>query len=225
MPERVRIGRDDRLSERTIGFVKNRSTFLVQFRKQKIHARSLAQTAAFALNTLRVSEDRRTLLKIITGIFGGGTAAAVMLPALRAIIAPMTLRTVRGVGEFVSIAPVEAVPSDGTPLKVPVVVSEPRDAWARLPPTQVGAVYLIRSEKDLIAYSTVCPHLGCGVDYATEKRAFGCPCHESAFSLDGSVSGGPSPRALDRLEVRVKDGKVEVLYQQFRQGTKDKVPT
>jgi menaquinol-cytochrome c reductase iron-sulfur subunit len=74
------------------------------------------------------------------------------------------------------------------------------------------------------AFSTVCPHLGCGVDFNADKRAFACPCHESAFALDGRVESGPSPRGLDRLEARVVEGRVEVKYQRFRQGTQDKVP-
>src|SRR5262245_9984958 len=113
-----------------------------------------------------MAEDRRTLLKIITGVLGGGAATAIGLPSLRAVIAPIDVRTVSGAGDFVPVAPAEAVPKDGTPLKVPVVVAKPRDAWAALPPTQVGAVFIRTRGDQLVAYSTVCPHLGCGVDYS-----------------------------------------------------------
>jgi Rieske Fe-S protein len=172
-----------------------------------------------------MSEDRRTLLKVLTGVLGGGAAAAVGLPALRALVAPYDLLTVTGAGEFVAVAPLEAVPADGTPLKVPVVIEKPKDAWAAMPPTQVGAVYLRKVGEEVTAYSTVCPHLGCGVDFVPDKHIFACPCHESAFDIEGKVSGGPSPRELDRLEVRLAGGKVEVRYQQFKQGTKEKIVT
>lgn len=172
-----------------------------------------------------MAEDRRTLLKVLSGVLGGGAAAAVGLPALRAFIDPIDRTTVSGPGEFVPVASLAAVPEDGTPVKVPVVIQQPKDAWARLPPTQMGAVFLKRSGETVIAYSTVCPHLGCGVDYAGDKNAFACPCHESAFDIEGKVSGGPSPRALDQLEARIAKDTIEVRYQTFKQGTKEKIPT
>jgi Rieske Fe-S protein len=171
-----------------------------------------------------MAEDRRTLLKVLTGVLGGGAAAAVGLPALRAFVSPMDGVQVSGAGEFVPIAPLEALPADGTPLKVPVVIPKPRDAWASLPPTQIGAVYLRKTGEAIVAYSTVCPHLGCGIDYVADNKTFACPCHESAFDIEGDVAGGPSPRALDRLEVRIAENKIEVRYQTFKQGTKDKIP-
>lgn len=172
-----------------------------------------------------MAEDRRTLLKILTGVLGGGAAAAVGLPALRAVIDPAQLTSVTGAGELVVVAPLDALPEDGQPIKVPVVVESPRDAWAALPATQIGAVYLRKVGGEVIAYSTVCPHLGCGVDYAAEKSAFACPCHESAFDLEGKPAAGPSPRALDRLETKVSEGKILVRYQHFKQGTPEKIPT
>lgn len=172
-----------------------------------------------------MAEDRRTLLKVLSTVLGGGAAAAVGLPALRALVDPVERTTVTGAGEFVAVASVGAVPKDGTPLKVPVVIERPRDAWTALPPTQMGAVYLRNSAGNVVAYSTVCPHLGCGVDYVAEKNNFACPCHESAFAIDGSVASGPSPRALDQLEVRIAGEQIEVRFQQFKQGTKEKIAT
>jgi Rieske Fe-S protein len=171
------------------------------------------------------NDDRRTLLKVLTGVLGGGAAAAVGLPALRALVDPVDRTTVTGAGEFVPIAAVTAIPTDGTPLKVPVVIQNPRDAWTKLPPTEMGAVYVRKTDEGLVAYSTVCPHLGCGVDYVADKSAFACPCHESAFDLEGRVAGGPSPRPLDRLETRISGEQLEVRFQQFKQGTKEKIPT
>jgi Rieske Fe-S protein len=71
-------------------------------------------------------------------------------------------------------------------------------------------------------YSTICPHLGCAVDYKADQKRFGCPCHDSLFKLDGKVESGPSPRPLDILESRVVDGKVEVRYQRFKTGVPEK---
>jgi Rieske Fe-S protein len=170
-----------------------------------------------------MAEDRRTLLKVLTGLFGGGAAVVVGVPVVRALVDPAGKVTVTGSGDFLRVASADAVPQDGTPLKLPIVIASPSDAWVKLPPTEVGSIFLRRANDRIVAYSTICPHLGCGVDYSPEKHAFACPCHESAFGLDGTVAGGPSPRALDELESRVVDGQVEVKYERFKQGTKDKV--
>jgi Rieske Fe-S protein len=171
-----------------------------------------------------MAEDRRTILKVLTAAIGSGSAAAVAAPAIRMLIAPMDRTTVSGAGTFVGVAPLDAIPKDGTPLNVPVVIEAPRDAWTELPPTKVGAVYLRRAGERVVAYSTICPHLGCGVDYSEEGKRFACPCHESFFDLEGRVSSGPSPRGMDELETRVVDGRVEVKFEKFKIGSAEKVP-
>jgi Rieske Fe-S protein len=76
----------------------------------------------------------------------------------------------------------------------------------------------------VVAFSTICPHLGCGIDWVESKNSFGCPCHESFFSLDGKVSSGPAPRPMDSLETRVVDGVIEVKFEKFKIGTAEKAP-
>jgi Rieske Fe-S protein len=171
-----------------------------------------------------MGEDRRTILKVLTAAIGTGSAAAVAVPAIRMLVAPMDRTTVSGAGTFVAVAPVDAVPKDGTPLNVPVVIEAPRDAWTELPPTKVGAVFLRQQGERVIAYSTICPHLGCGIDYSEAKSSFACPCHDSYFDLDGRVSSGPAPRAMDELETRIVDGRVEVKFEKFKIGSAEKVP-
>ena len=75
------------------------------------------------------------------------------------------------------------------------------------------------------AVNTVCPHLGCFVDYRAEKPDFFCPCHDSKFDVkDGSVQGGVSPRGMDTLEVKFRKGtEIWVKYQRFRANTKEKI--
>lgn len=171
-----------------------------------------------------MAEDRRTLLKVLSGVLGGGVAAAVGGPALRVALAPAGMRTVTGIGEFVPVAKLEALPADGTPLNVPVVVEAPMDGWTRHPPTTVGAVFLRKQGESVRAFSTICPHLGCGIDFDGRVRKFACPCHESWFSLDGACTDGPSPRGMDELEAKVVDGQIQVKFEKFVIGTADKRP-
>ncbi len=51
------------------------------------------------------------------------------------------------------------------------------------------------------AFSAVCTHLGCVVKWQSDKGEFLCPCHAGRFSADGTVLGGPPPKALESLPV------------------------
>lgn len=42
-------------------------------------------------------------------------------------------------------------------------------------------------DRDIVAYSTMCSHMGCPVVYDEPTRTFRCPCHFSTF--DAEVSG------------------------------------
>jgi Rieske Fe-S protein len=78
----------------------------------------------------------------------------------------------------------------------------------------------------VIAYNTVCPHLGCFVDYRKKEQDFFCPCHDSNFDLNGKLVKGVSPRAMDTLEVdqeKLKVGEVWVKFQRFKGNTKEKI--
>jgi len=67
------------------------------------------------------------------------------------------------------------------------------------------------SADGVVAYSGVCTHAGCDVTlWQAETRRFRCPCHESEFDPRdrGRVVGGPAPRRLPRLPVKVVDGVI-----------------
>ena len=64
------------------------------------------------------------------------------------------------------------------------------------------------SAKEVIAFAPQCPHLGCAYHWEVQNEEFLCPCHASRFSIDGDVISGPSPRPLDRYEVKVEGDKL-----------------
>ncbi|WP_455389410.1 QcrA and Rieske domain-containing protein, partial [Petrachloros mirabilis] len=45
-----------------------------------------------------------------------------------------------------------------------------------------------------------------------------CPCHGSVYDVDGKVLAGPAPRSLDVLPSKVEQGKLFVIYKQFKSG-------
>lgn len=74
-----------------------------------------------------------------------------------------------------------------------------------------GKFYLARLENGgFLAMSRTCTHLGCTVPWVKEENRFVCPCHASAFAINGDVLEPPAPRALDLFEVRIVNGVVSV---------------
>ena len=124
-----------------------------------------------------------------------------------------------------------ALPEDGTPQQF-TVFDDKQDAWNLFREVPIGSVWLRRIGKQVIAFNTVCPHLGCAVGHRPSENDFFCPCHTSAFDLDGKKLNEVPPRDLDVLEVRRKSGGVEqedgdeiwIKFQNFRAATSEKVP-
>lgn len=74
-----------------------------------------------------------------------------------------------------------------------------------------GQFYLARlADGGFLALSRTCTHLGCSLPWDEERGKFICPCHGSAFALNGEVLTGPAPRPLDTYAVRIEDGIVKV---------------
>lgn len=68
---------------------------------------------------------------------------------------------------------------------------------------------LVRLENgDFVAYSAVCTHQRCTVDYRGGQLA--CPCHGSTFdpANGAEVVSGPAQRPLPEIPVEVRDGEV-----------------
>jgi menaquinol-cytochrome c reductase iron-sulfur subunit len=64
-------------------------------------------------------------------------------------------------------------------------------------------------------FNVNCTHLGCPVDWRASPKLFLCPCHGGVFYEDGSVAGGPPPRALFERAWRVEGGKLMVKAQRL----------
>ncbi len=73
-------------------------------------------------------------------------------------------------------------------------------------------LFIVRHRGDLYALSPVCSHLGCLVNWNYLKGEFQCPCHGGRYDIEGRVLGGPPPRPLTRLPLKIKDGKVLVGF-------------
>jgi cytochrome b6-f complex iron-sulfur subunit len=78
-------------------------------------------------------------------------------------------------------------------------------------PDEIWLVNLQPQENRLVAFSTICTHLGCIPSWLPGERKFKCPCHGSGFYMNGINFEGPAPRPLERFAIyRDQDGYVMV---------------
>jgi Rieske Fe-S protein len=70
---------------------------------------------------------------------------------------------------------------------------------------------LIRvGQSEFRAFSAVCTHLNCTVQFQSETRQIWCACHNGLFDLNGKVVSGPPPRPLEEFAVRVRGDEVVI---------------
>jgi rieske iron-sulfur protein len=63
----------------------------------------------------------------------------------------------------------------------------------------------------IVAYSAVCTHAGCDVvSWHADQHLLECPCHNSIYdpATGAKVVGGPAPRRLPALPLKVVDGRL-----------------
>jgi len=64
---------------------------------------------------------------------------------------------------------------------------------------------------DVVAYSTLCTHMGCPVNYDAQARSFKCPCHFSQFDpeIAGQMICGQATENLPQITLNVSgDGSI-----------------
>ena len=67
------------------------------------------------------------------------------------------------------------------------------------------------AEGELRAFSAICTHLNCTVQYRDDLREIWCACHNGHYDLHGRNVSGPPPRPLDEFEVHVQDD--DIIFQ------------
>jgi Rieske Fe-S protein len=165
---------------------------------------------------------RRRLLVLGVGAACTGVAAVTLGPAAKFLTHPVRVPTTTGSDAFIPAGSLSQL-STKVPMKVDLY-SDKVDAWNRVEHVKVGSAWVLEREGQLVALSTVCPHLGCAIDYEAQAERFVCPCHDSYFDLDGKATEGPSPRDMDALEVQTEGDTVAIRYQRFKQGVDAKEP-
>lgn len=169
------------------------------------------------------NESRRRFMVTGVGFVGTAVAGVTLAPAAKLLAYPLADDAATNSGSDVLIDAGKASQFGEAPIKVDLYADKV-DAWNRQINVKVGSAWVLERDGELIAMSTVCPHLGCAIDYDEEGKRFVCPCHDSFFDLDGVQTEGPSPRSMDRLDLVAAENLVKVRYQRFKQGVEEKEP-
>jgi menaquinol-cytochrome c reductase iron-sulfur subunit len=128
--------------------------------------------------------------------------AALSIPAAVYLLLPPRARKQ---GEWVTAADLDRLPT-GAPQEV-VFRRNRQDGW-KISSEKTSAWLVKTAPDEVVAYSSQCTHLGCAFHWDERRKYFLCPCHTSTFSLDGKVTAGPAPRALDRYDVKIEGSQV-----------------
>src|SRR5215472_3402841 len=159
------------------------------------------------------SPPRRSFLAALLGAGSAGVGALLAIPVIRFVLHPLLASTTET--SWSEVGKVDEFQSITTPVKK-VVQFEQRDGWRRL--MSEKPVYVVKDASGQLAVlSAVCTHLGCTLPWIDDQEKFICPCHKGTFDPTGKVIGGPAPRNMDRLPMKIEDGVVKVQYEFFRQ--------
>jgi menaquinol-cytochrome c reductase iron-sulfur subunit len=167
-------------------------------------------------------QRRRRFLVLASAVAGALSAIAASAPSLFALLSPV-LRKPAAKGWTKVVDDVNTV-DVGVPFKVDFSEAVD-DAW--IATRSLRSVWLYTEDATSFrAFSGVCTHLGCSIGFDSEKKRFHCPCHHGLFDAQsGAVIGGPPPRGMDALPVKVENGEVHIRYLTFQTGIDATVET
>jgi cytochrome b6-f complex iron-sulfur subunit len=63
---------------------------------------------------------------------------------------------------------------------------------------------------ELRAFSAVCTHLNCTVQYRSDLTQIWCACHNGHYDLNGKNVSGPPPRPLEPFTVNARGNQIVV---------------
>lgn len=133
---------------------------------------------------------RRSFLDYLFGTGLAALAGAMLYPILHYLVPPK-------VKEVTASSVVAAKAGDLAPNAGKIV------AFGGKP-----AIVLRTSEGEVRAFTAVCTHLACTVQYRADFKHIWCACHDGHYDLHGQVLAGPPPRPLEEFKVTVKDDDV-----------------
>jgi len=165
--------------------------------------------------------------------FLGGAALALggltgLGAALRAIGGTLP-SSAAGAGRPIDLGPIDGFPEGR--FVVATFLSDPEAGEVSRRAAYVRNNGLVGNRPSFTIMSSRCTHVGCptqpngpllsrqqkvergatgevGLVPTLNAGGFGCPCHGSQFDTEGNRTAGPAPRALDRYEFSIRNGRL-----------------
>jgi cytochrome b6-f complex iron-sulfur subunit len=139
--------------------------------------------------------DRRSFLDALLAIGFVSTAAAIAYPVCRYLIPPAG-------GE----------PSTDSVVALKAAALKPNSGVVFKFGNRPGIV-VRTADGEIRAFSAVCTHLDCTVQFKADTSQLWCACHNGTYDLGGNVVSGPPPRGLERFVVNLRGepGEEEIV--------------
>jgi Rieske Fe-S protein len=136
---------------------------------------------------------RRRFVNWFLGTSAGAFLASVLYPVSRYLVPPPTGES-SAATVTLSIKPDELKPNAGQIFK-----------FGNRP-----AILVRTPAGELRAFSAVCTHLNCTVQYRPDLSHIWCACHNGHFDLNGKNIAGPPPRPLETFVVNARGNQIVV---------------
>ena len=135
---------------------------------------------------------RRRFINCFLGTTLGSTLAAAFYPVIRFLIPPQ-----------------QAEPSNLNVVAAKVDELKPNSGKVFKFGTQPGII-VKTAVGEIKAFSAVCTHLNCTVQYRDDLQHVWCACHNGHYDLNGKNIAGPPPRPLEQYSVNVRGNEIVV---------------
>ena len=138
------------------------------------------------------SPPRRTFLDILLGTSALATLGAIVYPIFRFMSPPQIVESTES--SVVAAKLSEVPPNSGKIFK-----------FGNKP-----GILVHTTSGEFKAFSAVCTHLECIVQYRDDTKQIWCACHNGQYNLSGKNIGGPPPRPLEEYKVNTRGDEVVV---------------
>jgi Rieske Fe-S protein len=136
---------------------------------------------------------RRGFINWFLGTSAGAFLASVLYPVSRYLVPPPVAESTAGTVTL-PIKPDDVKPNTGQIFK-----------FGNRP-----AILVRAPSGELRAFSAVCTHLNCTVQYRPDLSHIWCACHNGHFDLNGKNIAGPPPRPLESFAVNARGNQLVV---------------
>ncbi|HWF58879.1 MAG TPA: ubiquinol-cytochrome c reductase iron-sulfur subunit [Nitrospira sp.] len=160
---------------------------------------------------------RRKFFQWVTEAAAGLIGLSLTIPLVGYVISPALKRRDK---PWVEIGGMDELAA-GEPKQLDYVATIRDGYWEAKTHKAVWAVK--QSDGQVTVFSPMCTHLGCGYHWDTMDRRFKCPCHGSVYDVSGRVLAGPAPRHLDALPFKIEQGRLLVMYKEFKSGFTEQI--